>query len=78
MRVPTFLHDFRYAIRRLRNSRGFSAVAIATIALTIGANTAMFSLVNGMLLRPLPYPDPDRIVRVLERLPSGGLTASPP
>ena len=73
MSVPTFLHDFRYAIRQLRNSRGFSAVAIATIALTIGANTAMFSLVNGMLLRPLPYPDPDRIVRVLERLPSGGL-----
>jgi len=71
--VPTFLHDFRHAIRQLRNSRGFSAVAIATIAVTVGANTAMFSLVNGMLLRPLPYPDPDRIVRVLERLPSGGL-----
>jgi putative ABC transport system permease protein len=52
----------------------FSAVAIATIALTIGANTAMFSLVHGMLLRPLPYPDADRIVRVLERLPSGGIT----
>ena len=69
-----FLHDLRYVIRQLRNSRGFSVVAIATIALTIGANTAMFSLVNGMLLRPLPYPDPDRIVRVLERLPSGGLT----
>ena len=73
MSVPTFLHDFRHAIRQLRNSRGFSAVAIATIAVTVGANTAMFSLVNGMLLRPLPYPDPDRIVRVLERLPSGGL-----
>ena len=68
-----FHNDFQYAIRQLRTSRGFSAVAIATIALTIGANTAMFSLVNGMLLRPLPYPDPDRIVRVLERLPSGGL-----
>ena len=72
--VSTFLHDLRHAIRQLRRSRGFSAVVIATIALTIGANTAMFSLVNGMLLRPLPYPDPDRIVRVLERLPSGGLT----
>jgi putative ABC transport system permease protein len=68
-----FHNDFRYAIRQLRNSPAFSAVAIATIALTIGANTAMFSLVNGMLLRPLPYPDPERIVRVLERLPSGGL-----
>jgi putative ABC transport system permease protein len=68
------LHDFRYAIRQLRNGRSVSAVAIGTIALTIGANTAMFSLVNGILLRPLPYPDPDRIVRVLEKLPSGGLT----
>ena len=74
MIVPTFLHDFRQAIRQLRNSRGYSAVAIATIALTIGANTAMFSLVNGMLLRRLPYPDPDRIVRLLERLPSGGIS----
>ena len=67
-------NDIRYAIRQLRTSRGFAAVAIATIALTIGANTAMFSLVNGMLLRPLPYPDPDRIVRVLETLPSGART----
>jgi putative ABC transport system permease protein len=68
-----FLHDLRYAIRRLRNSPGFSAVAIATIALAIGANTAMFSFVNGILLSPLPYPDSDRIVRVLETLPTGGL-----
>jgi len=67
------LHDFRYAIRLLSNNRGFSAVAIATLALAIGANTAMFSFVNGMLLSPLPYPDSDRIVRVLERLPGGGL-----
>jgi len=66
------LHELRYAIRVLRNSPGFSAVAIASIALAIGANTAMFSFVNGILLRPLPYPESDRIVRVLERLPSGG------
>lgn len=73
MSIPMLRDDFRHAIRQLRNSPGFSVVAIATLALTIGANTAMFSLVNGILLRPLPYPDPDRIVRVLERLPSGGL-----
>ena len=67
------LHDLRYSIRVLRNTPGFSVVAIATIALAIGANTAMFSFVNGVLLRPLPYPNSDRIVRVLERHPTGGL-----
>ena len=67
------LYDIRHAIRRLRHSVGFSAVAIVTIALTIGASTAMFSFVNGLLLRPLPYPESDRIVRVLERLPTGGV-----
>jgi len=67
------LHDVGYAIRLLRNSPGYSAVAIATIALAIGANTAMFSVVNGVLLSPLPYPQPDGIVRVLEQSPSGGL-----
>jgi putative ABC transport system permease protein len=71
-RPSNVLHDLRYAIRLLRNSPGFSSVAIATIALAIGANTAMFSFVNGMLLGPLPYPESDRIVRVLERLPNGG------
>jgi putative ABC transport system permease protein len=66
-------YDLRYAIRRLRNNPGFSAVAIVTIGVAIGANTAMFSFVNGILLSPLPYPEPDRIVRVLERHPTGGL-----
>src|SRR5215510_7778596 len=73
--VLSVLHDFRYAIRALRNRPGFSAVAIATIALAIGANTAMFSFVNGVLLTPLPYPESDRIVRVLERPPAGGANA---
>jgi putative ABC transport system permease protein len=69
------LHDLRCAIRLLRDRRGYSAVAIATIALAIGANTAMFSFVNGILLRPLPYPESDRIVRVLEKLPTGGVNS---
>ena len=67
--------DVRHALRRLRNSPGFSGVAIGTVALAIGANTAMFSFVNGMLLSPLPYPEPDRIVRVLERVPGGALNS---
>ncbi len=64
--------DLRYTLRRLRTGPGFAAMAIATIALAIGANTAMFSFVNGVLINPLPYPDPDRVVRVLERRPDGG------
>lgn len=65
------LHDIRSAIRRLRAAPGFSSVAIAIVALAIGANTAIFSFVHGVLLAPLPYPDAPRIVRVLERSPAG-------
>ena len=70
--MSAMLQDLRYALRRMRNGPGFAAMAIATVALAIGANTAMFSFVNGVLINPLPYPNPDRVVRVLERRPDGG------
>ena len=64
--LEPFVQDLRYAARRLAQNLGFSATVIGTLALGIGATTAIFSVVYGVLLRPLPYPDPDRIVAVFE------------
>jgi hypothetical protein len=66
-------HDFRYALRMLGNNPGFTAVAIMTIALGIGANTAIFSLMNAFVLRPLRVKDPGHLVMITEaRLKQGG------
>jgi predicted permease len=68
--MRSMLHDLRHALRQLRRAPLFSFLVIATLALAIGANTAIFSVVNGVLLRPLPYADPGRLVILYERIGS--------
>ena len=72
--MTSFVQDVRYGLRMLRKNRGATVIAIGTLALGIGANTAIFSVVNAVLMAPLPYCDPDRIVTMLRK---GNGPASP-
>src|SRR5580698_3487281 len=70
--VEELLADMRYALRQLRRAPAFAAASMLTLALGIGANTAVFSVVNAVVLRPLPFPDSGRLVSVQSRSTQGG------
>ena len=66
------MNDLKFALRQLRKSPAFTLIAVITLALGIGANTAIFSVVEGVILRPLPFPHAERLVRIYEALDENG------
>jgi predicted permease len=72
--IETVTQEFRYAVRMLRKSPGFSTIAVLSVALGIGVNTTMFSVVNAVLLRTVPFPDPERLARLAQQHTGGDAT----
>src|SRR5262245_53041197 len=70
--MRTWLADLRYALRVIVRVPSFAVAVVGVLALGIGANTAIFSIVNAVLLRPLPFDEPERLVRIFTRMPGGG------
>jgi predicted permease len=75
--MQAILHELRYALKQLGKNPGYSLVVILTLALCVGANTAIFSVVNALLLRPLPYPEPQRLGSLMQRISGPSNTAYP-
>ncbi len=75
--LPIMIHDLRYAFRSLVSSPGFTLVTVITVALAIGASTAVFSLVNALLIRPLPYKTPQDLVLLWQKFTAQGLDRIP-
>lgn len=71
--MDRLLQDLRFAVRLLWKDRSFSVTTIATLALCLAANVAIFAVVNGVLLKPLPFPEPDRLIRYYNKYPGAGV-----